>query len=379
MIKKKWMGIVLGVLMVNSVKAQIGQLEWGQPLLLPSIAKGKPHIGIAGPIAGVAAEYLLIGGGANFPDLAPWEGGAKRIQKQIFVYKKEQDKLVFVAQDDLDEGVAYGASLHLPNGLLVIGGEDSKGRTVTCRLLNVETDSKKIIETPFPELPVALSNMAAVRVEDRLFVAGGESKDGVSDLVLQLDLHDLAKGWVTVGHLPYAVSHSQLLADKDQVLYLVGGRKAHSDSPSALYNELWCSTDLGISWPKKADIPFAAAAGTACILPDQGLWLLSADRGTTFHQVETLIFDAQKEPDPSKKQQLIATKNQLQINHPGFGREIWRYDLSSKHWEKAGELPMNAPVTTTAVLWDDMIILPSGEIRAGIRSPHILLATFKAE
>lgn len=32
----------------------------------------------------------------------------------------------------------------------------------------------------------------------------------------------------------------------------------------------------------------------------------------------------------------------------------------------------DSPVTTTAVLWDGTAVIPSGEIRPGIRTPNIL-------
>jgi Uncharacterized protein conserved in bacteria len=370
------MGVIVGILFTGAVDAQVGQLEWHQPIELPSVQQGKPHIGLAGPITGLAGDYLLIGGGANFPDLPPWEGGAKEIHKEIFIYRKEGAGLRLTGFDNLSVAVAYAASLSLPDGLLVIGGETPDGKTAACRLIKYDSPTKKITVSDFPNLPLPLANMGAVVHGNKLFVAGGELQDGVSDRVLQLDLGNLEKGWACVGKLPYAVSHLQLLSDNQNNLYLLGGRKGNSQSPSTLYHELWCSTDHGITWSKRADIPFSAAAGTACLLPDQGIWLLSADRGNTFHQVEALIFDAKNEANPAKRQELVDAKNRLQINHPGFGREVWRYDLHSNKWNRMGDLPSNGPVTTTAVVWDDMIILPSGEIKAGVRTPEILVATF---
>ncbi|MDM1293961.1 hypothetical protein HX021_06590 [Sphingobacterium sp. N143] len=378
MTKQHWMGIIVGILFTGAVNAQVGRLAWHKTITLPSMQHGKAHIGLAGPIAGIAGDCLLIAGGANFPDLPPWEGGAKKIQKEVFIYRKEGAGLSLTAQDSLAEAVAYAASLSLPNGLLVIGGETPDGKTAACRLFKYEAHTKKIAVSDFPDLPFPLANMGAVVHGNKLFVAGGEGQDTVSDQVLQLDLAHLEKGWTSVGKLPYAVSHVQLLADNHD-LYLLGGRKAYPDSPSTLYHELWRSSDGGSTWSKRADIPFPAAAGTACVLPDKGIWLLSADQGNTFHQVEALIFDAKKESHPSQRQKLIDAKNQLQINHPGFGRAVWRYDLKSSEWKQMDDLPSDGPVTTTAVVWDDLIILPSGEIKAGVRSPQILVATFNEQ
>ncbi|TWI19644.1 hypothetical protein [Sphingobacterium siyangense] len=376
MTKQHWMGVIVGILFTGAVHAQVGRLEWHKGITLPATQDGKGHIGMAGPIAGVTGDCLLVAGGANFPHLPPWEGGAKEIQKDVFIYGKKGGRLSLIAQDSLPIAVAYGASLSLPDGLLVIGGETPDGKTAACRMIKYDGSTKKITVSDFPNLPFPLANMGAVVHGNKLFIAGGERPDAVSDQVLKLDLAHLEKGWVCVGKLPYAVSHLQLLSDSQNGLYLLGGRKAHLESPSTLYHELWCSTDGGTTWSKRTDIPFPAAAGTACVLPDQGIWLLSADRGNTFHQVEALIFDAKKETNPSQRQKLIDAKNKLQINHPGFGRAVWRYDLKLAKWKRMGDLPSDGPVTTTAVVWGDMIILPSGEIKAGVRTPEILVATF---
>ena len=41
---------------------------------LPSLPD---RLGVAAPFAGVSGGSLLVGGGANFPDRMPWEGGRK--------------------------------------------------------------------------------------------------------------------------------------------------------------------------------------------------------------------------------------------------------------------------------------------------------------
>jgi N-acetylneuraminic acid mutarotase len=43
-------------------------------------------------------------------------------------------------------------------------------------------------------------------------------------------------------------------------------------------------------------------------------------------------------------------------------------------WKQLGEIPFPAPVTTTAIKWNKQIIIPGGEIRAGVRTPYILEA-----
>ena len=65
----------------------------------------EPSIGVAGAFAGISNEVLIVAGGANFPDGAPWKGGAKKYHSSIFVYKKGPE-LQLISQDlKLDQNV----------------------------------------------------------------------------------------------------------------------------------------------------------------------------------------------------------------------------------------------------------------------------------
>ena len=44
---------------------------------LPDYGDGTPNLGVGGPLIGVLGNRLVIGGGANFPDGAPWQGGSR--------------------------------------------------------------------------------------------------------------------------------------------------------------------------------------------------------------------------------------------------------------------------------------------------------------
>ncbi len=56
---------------------KIMKFIWDQLPELPPAAYQTNQPGLAGPFAGVHGNVLLIGGGANFPDQLPWDGGKK--------------------------------------------------------------------------------------------------------------------------------------------------------------------------------------------------------------------------------------------------------------------------------------------------------------
>jgi N-acetylneuraminic acid mutarotase len=62
----------------------------------------------------------------------------------------------------------------------------------------------------------------------------------------------------------------------------------------------------------------------------------------------------------------------LQSAHPGFSKEILAYNIINDSWDVIDSIPYATPVTTTAVKWNNCFFIPSGEIKAGIRSSFIL-------
>jgi SSS family transporter len=73
----------------------------------------------------------------------------------------------------------------------------------------------------------------------------------------------------------------------------------------------------------------------------------------------------------------------LRDAHPGFACDMmWAYHTLTDTWVSAGELRANH-VTTVALPWKDTagtaaVVVPSGEIRPGVRSPAVLTAPFRA-
>jgi N-acetylneuraminic acid mutarotase len=88
--------------------------------------------------------------------------------------------------------------------------------------------------------------------------------------------------------------------------------------------------------------------------------------------VERLLLEISKEQDLDKKQQLIARKNELLNNHPGFTNDVLLFNTVTDTWTKIDSIPYKSQVTTTALWWGEDIIIPSGEIRAGVRTPNIV-------
>jgi len=76
---------------------------------------------------------------------------------------------------------------------------------------------------------------------------------------------------------------------------------------------------------------------------------------------------------------LLAHQLQLMSVQPTFRRDVYRYDGTTETWSLVGLMPDSGAVTTRPVWCDGDIILPTGEIRPGVRSPRVLRGVIEIE
>lgn len=352
--------------------ARMEKIEWKEPLRLPATGD-VPAIGLAGPVAGIIDNLLLVGGGANFPDGLPWEGGKKQYQEQLHLYQLSgQGNCTYWKTTSFPELTSYGCSYSTSKGIVLAGGEGKNGISSAVWLLE-KTDTGIALKA-LPPLPIALTNAAGTTIQDQLYIAGGETTTGMNNRIFSFSFNEVSKGWLELPSLPYAVSHAVLQArsfNGSQELVLAGGRSKNGTDTSQLFDETWSYSLESRTWKKLGKLPYPLAAAQAISLWDERILVVSGDDGSTFTRVEKLLGAIQRETDSTKRLALINQKNELQRNHPGFKKEILVLDADQSEWQHAGTLPFDAPVTTSLLQWKNYVLLPSGEIRAGIRSPYI--------
>lgn len=341
-------------------------------------------IGVAGAFAGVSGEVFLLAGGANFPDGMPWKGGQKKYHADILVYQRAGKLKLLEQKSRLRQGSAYGASVSTSKGVLCMGGENENGPLAEVFLLHWNPKTQKVEQESMPALPVALSNLAASVIADKVYVAGGEEKTGVSKKLLCLDLSQSKPQWVTLTDVPQALSHAVLVAQSNgeyPCLYLVGGRTRTTSGVSTLHSSVfeydpkkqrWATlAPMGITNGTEEDTLITLSAAMGVAQGATSILLFGGDRGNIFTQIEQLNNNIAFAEFEEAKAAMIAHKENMLDAHPGFSKEVFVYNTVTKVWAKAGDLPY-APVTTTAVKWGEDILIPSGEIRPGTRTTLIL-------
>lgn len=355
------------------------RLKWEKAAMLPASEGKKQALGQAGLLAGVHKDVMVLAGGANFPEKKPWMSGRKRYYSDVFVFEKNDKGKIRPLHKTfkLPYNTAYGASCSTFQGIVYAGGENESGISNKVILVQWDPVGKNIKIVDLPSLPFPVTNASATNHGSRIFIAGGETPDGgVSSKFLSLDLLNPSSGWRQLADLPRPVSHSVMVVQsngENDLIYVIGGRKRNTGGISDLYKSVYAYDFIKNQWREQLSMPYALSAGTGIAVGRNFILMFGGDKGETFHKAESLISAINMEKDEQKKAQLNSEKIKVQSSHPGFSKEVMSYSTLDHRWIKVGCVPYEVPVTTTAIKWDEYVVIPSGEVKAGVRSPQILL------
>ena len=357
----------------------VKNIDWNMAATIPPAAQQTTAKGLAGAISGVDHNVLLIAGGTNFPNEMPWNGGKKKYYDDVFLYQKSGGSLLLISTKKslkLPFNLAYSAVCSTSYGIVVAGGENENGLSKKVLLLNWSVNELQV--NFLPDLPVGLTNAALTISGNMIYLAGGEVENGVTDQFLMLNLIKQQEGWKKMINLLQAVSHTVLLHPENSgEIFLIGGRKRNTGDTSTLYKSVFAFDLEKQIWVAKASLPYTLSAA-AGITIGKDLFVFGGDLGETFHQAEKLIAAIDKEQDPVKKEQLNQRKIKLQSTHPGFSKSVLKYSFEKDTWlTLKGAMPYGT-VTTNAVRLGNEIIIAGGEIKAGVRTPNILLGKLKS-
>lgn len=361
------------------------QIKWDSLPSLPGIHH-KANPGVAGAFSGTSHQRLIVAGGANFPDQPVWKNGTKKYWDIIYVLPMaSKNKRWTNYFYHLPFPVAYGASVNIHDGILCIGGKNDSGYLSTVLLLQWNEQENRITIKDLPDLPLPLSGLSAAKIENTVYIAGGENKNGKQAAFYKLDLDNLQAGWKELPSLPNGpLSNVVLVAQSDghqQCLYLIGGRTTDEKGKTAFFHSTWKYDPAKEKWFQKQDIadknkqPVSLAAGTGVAVNDHFILLFGGDDGILFNELADYKRKAQQETDSLQKQYWQERHDSLFIHHPGFNKQIFLYNTLNDSWTTVGQLPFLTQVTTNCFKYNGNIFITSGEVRPGIRTPDIKKAT----
>lgn len=352
-------------------------IKWSVVAELPSADGVHTQPGLAGPVAGIINNHLLISGGANFPDEMPWRGGKKVYHDEIFLFKRNKGQIISnLSSQKLPQPVAYCANVMTAAGLVYLGGENEQGILDRVILIKIRDTSGELSFTELPPIPIPLTNLSAASIDNIIYAGGGNTKEGSSNKFFSLDLAAPEANWQPLPDIPVEVAYAVMVAQSNgdhKCIYLIGGRRKNSNGLSDIFNSVYQFDVKSNQWKAKQSLPYSVSAGTGITSTDDDIFLFGGDTGETFSKEEKLSARIRMEKDEPMDSQLVKEKIALLEAHPGFTRDVLVYNTLTDTWKKADPLPYASPVTTTAIKWEDDIIIPSGEIKAGVRTPKIIM------
>jgi SSS family transporter len=368
---------------------------------------------VAGPLVGVHNDALIVAGGANFPHGVPWndpvpsqiDAGMKIYWDDIFVLTKNVGDMQSEyrwqrSPSKLSEPVGYGVSVSTPYGVICIGGEskpitrDADGdptqtlkihdgvfvlrwnprtRSIELgdRLIDLEDASTE--SAVLPKLTVPTTALSGALIGSVIYVAGGDSGNGATtnfwalDLAMRNSSRDFR--WRELPAWPgpprvLAIAAAQSDGAED-CFYLFSGRQTRPGQDSVLLADTYRFRPSANQWQRLSDSPRCLMAGTGLAAGAHHVLIFGGDVGNIFQRLEKLG----RENNPES----LAEIRRIHAAHPGFNRDILAYHTVTDTWTTLPDvLPEGSShVTTQAVRWDDRIVIPTGEVRPGIRSAKV--------
>ena len=376
-----------------------GLVTWRVVSEVP-LLDGQTSAGLAGVFAGALnATHALMAGGTYYEGKGPLDGGQRTFSDALLILEQSPGAAGAppsyawsTPEMTLPSPLAYGASVTLDDGVLLIGGMDGNECVADVRLATWDRAEERLKMVDFPPLPKPLAYAGAGRVGSWVMVVGGATTpdgDGGDD-VFGLDLAGRAEGaewaWQTLPALPVLVQLPIVVGEEGEdgrALHVFGGRDQRPQARGRVMAEGWRFDPVTQQWSSSGPIKLAGAAGTvrvmggtAVALEDRRLLLLGGDDGVLANVLEENSRRGGLEEERAAYAKLTAA---MLAAHPGHRREQLLYDVRRGVWRAVGSFPAATPAVTPAFVWDGAIMLMGGEPAPGRRSAAVWLGAMEAE
>ncbi|OCA91490.1 3',5'-cyclic-nucleotide phosphodiesterase [Bacillus sp. FJAT-27225] len=319
------------------------------------------NIGAAGVLSGSYKDYLIVGGGANFPYESVLNGGARETYSDIYVYKKEKSGLTLVEHTNLDHKIGYGSSITTDKGVYYIGGSPDTEHADDILLLTIDKNQKLNVEK-VGDLPFTISNGIAVEKDGKLYIGLGQQNGKDSNKLYEYDLktgktRELAP---IPGESVRNQSVAQLL-NGNLYVFSGGGSIAYTDGYKY---DIEKNTWSNVSSVKVDDQEISLlGANSVKLNKDEMLVIGGFNKEVYDHAVKNLNTLQGEELEAFRTKYFTADPYEFNWN-----KDILIYNAKKDTWRSIGKVPFDAPCGQGLVLMDKQIFSINGEIKPGVRT-----------
>lgn len=371
------------------------QIEWMELPSLPPVPGKKMQFGVSSPFAGISNDALIVAGGCNFPDTPLHLGGSKIYYDDVFVLERSSSGFEWFTGFKLPYKVAYGASVTLESGLVCIGGNNMQMELNKVIFLKWDSEEKKIIVHPWPDLPFSMAQMTAAKVDNKIYVAGGTANGQPDNKFLCLDLSKMGNfdfAWEILPEFPgpprlQPVGVAQNSAE-EQWFYLFSGSSYPDDAEDPfilanglVYNprtEKWKEIDE-INTGSGTKYSLHGASGVA--IGVHHILFIGGVNPDIFREAWKRERQLQNALKNGRTEQIDSLKREVSIYYDhspewyGFNKGILIYHTITDTWSISGAYPYDGPAGALLIRWGKDLIVISGEIKPGVQTNRIVRGT----
>ncbi|WP_028329937.1 cyclically-permuted mutarotase family protein [Brachyspira alvinipulli] len=357
---------------VNVLDSKVNKkIVWEVGGHLPAQTGMDKNIGTAGLLYGsLGGKYIVVGGGANFPNDPVINGGVKKTYSDIYMLEDKNGVLEVVEHINWENELGYGASITVENGIYYIGG--SSNPEADDDILFITLKDNKLNVEKIGDLPFSLQNGVAVYKDSKLYVITGKQAGKGSNKVCEYDLN--TKETKELAPVPGEASRTQAVAqllNGNIYVFSGGDLTAYTDgykydfekntwekvADVALNNE--AISLLGAVSVKLNETEMLVIGGFNKAVYDDAVYNLGNLQGTVLADFRAKYFGA----DP------------YEFN---WNSNILIYNCEYNSWRTIGEVPFDAPCGEGLVLIGNKIYSINGEIKPGIRTDKMYIGTITA-
>lgn len=319
------------------------------------------NIGTAGILSGKSGNYIIVGGGANFPGEPAAVGGTKKLYSDIYILKESNGSLNLVEHTTLDHEIGYGSSITTEDGLYYVGGSSNTDMADDIYLFTVNQNGK-LNSKKIGDLPFTLSDGIAVEKDKKIYVGLGKQDGKATNQFYEFDIATGETKELTP--MPGADTRTQAVAQiLNEKLYVFSG------GDSIAYTDGYSYDFKNDTWTQVADVAIgkekiSLLGANSVKLNDNEMMVIGGFNKQVYdHAVKNLNSLQDEALAEFKASYFGADPDEFQWN-----KKVLIYNAKSNSWKTIGEIPFQAPCGQGLILSKDRVYSVNGEIKPGIRT-----------
>lgn len=352
-------------------KASANHIDWQFYGELPAPVPQQTSIGISAAFTGMLGNYLLVAGGANFPDGHPFfDQATKTYYADLWLFDTRAQTLQPAQHLQLPYPVAHGSLVQTEQGVLLVGGQNAEGALAS--IIEIRLVDGKALISHFNQLPFSWHSGNAAWFQGELFLFGGERNGQPTSGVCRFDPQTTQ--CAELAPIPGPARVQFPAQQLGTAFYLFGGIDPKGLSGDFTRTDAYAFDLTSLQWSPLASVsyqqqPFSVSGGAAVALNDDEILLLGGVNLKRFN--DTLLQFGQLQGDALTK--FKTHYFNLTAEEINFSRQQLIFTISTNQWHaieqpvpfNGGAGPLTVARTPAHIYWI------GGETKPGVRSPHV--------